>query len=205
MSFKTSKQVKRCFITGLVVLVPLAVTFFVVKWILIFMDGLLAPLVEGVMGRYVPGLGVIATLVLILSVGFIASNIIGRKLVDFFEDFLLHIPLLSNIYKTLKQFFEMFSSERYRDLKGVVLVQYPGPGSYSLGFVTHEMSMPLKGSRSEAMVSVFVPTNNLYMGFTVIVKRSETIPVGLSVPEAIEGVITAGVSLPPSLPGRHES
>ena len=203
MSFKASKLLKRYFITGLVVLVPLAVTFFVMKWLLLFMDSLLAPFVERFVGRHIPGMGVIATLGVIFLVGFIASNIIGRKLVDFFEDFLLHIPLLSNIYKTLKQFFEMFSSERYRDLKGVVLVEYPGPGSYSLGFVTHEMGVSVKGSRSERMVSVFIPTNNLYMGFTVIVKRSQTIPVGLSVPEAVEGVITAGVSLPSSLPGRH--
>ena len=199
-----SKRLKRYFLTGLVVLVPLAVTFFVIKWLLVFMDGLLAPIVEGVVGRHIPGLGFIATLALILLVGVVASNIIGKKLVDSFEAFLLHIPLLNNILKTLKQFFEMFSSERYRDLKGVVLVEYPGPGSYSLGFVTNELDVSLKGSQAERMVSVFIPTNNLYMGYTVLVKRSETFPTGLSVPEAIEGVITAGVSLPSSLPGRHE-
>jgi uncharacterized membrane protein len=198
-----SQRLRRYFLTGLVVLVPLTVTFLIVKWLLTFLDGLLAPLVEGAIGRHIPGLGVFATFLLILFVGFIASNIIGKKLVDFFEAFLLHIPLLSNIYKTLKQFFEMFSSERYRDLKGVVLVQYPSSGAYSLGFVTRELHLSGKGSAPEAMVSVFIPTNNLYMGFTVIVKRSETIPAGLSVPEAIEGVITAGVSLPRELPGRH--
>jgi len=204
MRSQLSQRLKRYFLTGLVVLVPLTVTFLIVKWLLTFLDGLLAPLVEGAIGRHIPGLGVFATFLLIMLVGFVASNIIGKKLVDFFEDFLLHIPLLSNIYKTLKQFFEMFSSERYRDLKGVVLVEYPGPGAYSLGFVTRELDLSVKGSPPESMVSVFIPTNNLYMGFTVIVKRSETIPAGLSVPEAIEGVITAGVSLPRVLPGRHE-
>ncbi len=198
VSSKHSQQLRRYFLTGLVVLVPVVSTLLMVKWLFSLLDGWLAPVVQKVFGRHIPGLGMFATLLLILSVGFIASHVIGKKLVHLFDAMLSHIPILNNVYKTLKRFMDMFSSERSQSLKDVVLIEYPRSGVYSLGFVTQELELKTRHQHS-TMISVFIPTNHLYLGFTTIVDKSEVIATGLTVQEGIQCILTAGASLPSKL------
>jgi len=195
------QRFKRYFFTGLVVLVPVVLTFLMVRGLFLLLDGWLAPAVQKIFGRPVPGLGIIATFVLIWAVGVVASHVIGRKLVGFFDALLLHVPILNNIYKTIKQVVDTLSSERYRNLKGVVMVQYPCPGIYSLGFVTQEMELSLERHSPVQAVSVFVPFNHLYLGSIIIVKKSDVIATGLTVQEGIQCILTAGGSFPKKLTG----
>ncbi|MBI5971269.1 MAG: DUF502 domain-containing protein, partial [Deltaproteobacteria bacterium] len=197
-----TKGIRGCFITGLLVVVPLYITIYVLSLIVGFMDnvlGLLPGLVhpDTYLPFHIPGLGVIFTVGVIFLVGLLTKNIFGRALVVLGERLISKIPLLRMVYNATKQFLETFFSEEHEGFKHVVLVEFPRSGVYSVGFQTGRPKGSLKDKTGGDSVSVFVPTTpNPTTGFYMIVKESEVISIDLSVEDAFKIIMTAGMVMP---------
>lgn len=185
------RGVKRTFVTGLFIVAPISLTFLLLAWFVSLIDGLVAPF-TGAMP--IPGLGLIIALALVLTAGVLGSNIIGQQLLEWAEDVLLKIPILNWVYRTIKQLSEVFSPAGRANFKSVVLVEYPRPGVWSMGFVTNELEVD--GAK---LSCVYVPTNHLYIGDIVLVPQETVRHTKLTQQEGIQAAISAGASLPPQI------
>ncbi|MDE2038455.1 MAG: DUF502 domain-containing protein [Elusimicrobia bacterium] len=191
------RRFKRTMLAGLFILAPVSLSLLFLAWLVSLVDGLLAPLI-GLLGHPVPGLGVVVALALVLAAGILGSNFIGRHLLEAVEDVLLKIPVFNWVYRTVKQLSTVFSPAGRARFKSVVLIEYPRPGVYSLGFVTNKLSARRDGKELE-LVSVYVPTNHMYIGDVVLVPPQALIETALSQQDGVQAIISAGAALPPSL------
>jgi len=196
---------RRRFIAGFFVSVPLIVSLFALIWIFGVIDGLTAPMYERalvrVLGRTVPGLGIITTAVAILLVGVLATNVIGKRLLQRGEGYLLRVPVFRTVYAPVKQIVLAFSPENEYGFKRVVLIRTESRG-YILGFLTKELSIQSAGG-PESLIAVYVPTNHLYLGDVVICRREDALFPDLTVEEGIRVFLTGGMTLPAQL--KHHS
>src|SRR5690349_9815627 len=149
---------RRKFLTGLVVTVPLLITVVALVWTFRFIDGIARPIAMFWLGREVPGLGVLSTGVFILTVGVIATNVIGRRILQRTEGWLLNVPLFKTVYAPVKQLVAAFSPDSESGFKRVVLVEDARRGVV-LGFLTREFTID-RGNGVEPMIAVYVPTNH---------------------------------------------
>ena len=188
---------RRSFITGFFVLVPLFIS--VVAFIKIFgvVDGLTTPLYDALLGRRIPGLGVISTAAVIVMVGAVATNVMGKRLLGRAEKMLLHVPVFRTIYVPVKQMVAAFSPGNESGFKRVVMVEDVKRG-FMLGFLTREFTVD-RGRGPEPMIAVFVPTNHLYLGDIVICERERATFPDISVEEGIRIFLTGGMALPPRI------
>jgi uncharacterized membrane protein len=186
---------RRSFITGFFVTVPLFIS--VVAFIKIFdvVDGLTTPLYDQVLGRRIPGLGVLSTAAAIVLVGAIATNVIGRRVLQRAEGWLLRVPVFKTIYSPVKQLVAAFSPDNESGFKQVVLVEDVRRG-FMLGFLTREFTID-RGHGPMPMVAVYVPTNNLYLGDIVICERERATFPNITVEQGIRIFLTGGTALPP--------
>ena len=186
---------RRSFIAGFFVLVPLFIS--VVAFIKIFgvVDGLTTPLYDALLGRRIPGLGVLSTAAAIVMVGAVAHNVIGKRVLRTVEGWLLHVPLFRTIYAPVKQLVAAFSPDNESGFKRVVMVEDARRG-FVLGFLTREFTVD-RGRGPEPMIAVFVPTNHLYLGDIVICERERATFPDISVEEGIRIFLTGGMALPP--------
>ena len=185
---------RRSFLTGLVVTVPLIISVAALVWIFGIIDRFTAPLATRALGRIVPGLGILITLLVVLLVGVVATNVIGRRLLARAESWLMLIPVFRTIYAPVKQLVVAFSPDNEYGFKQVVMVEVPGRG-FTLGFLTKEFVVE-RGRGPEPFVAVYVPTNHLYLGDIGLYPRSEAVFPDLSVEDGIRIVLTGGMSLP---------
>jgi len=169
-------------------------------WIFGIIDGFTAPLTAQVLGRRVPGLGILITLLVILTVGAVATNVIGRRLLARAESWLMLIPVFRTIYAPVKQLVVAFSPDNEYGFKRVVLVQDPGRG-WVMGFLTKEFTV-IRGGVSEAMIAVYVPTNHLYLGDVLMFPRAGATFPDLTVEEGVRIFLTGGMSLPGRIEGK---
>jgi len=188
---------RRRFLTGFFVTVPLFITIAALVWIFDVVDGLTTPFYDRLLGRPIPGLGILSTMVAIMLVGVVATNVFGRRLLARGEEILLHVPVFKTIYSPLKQLMAAFSPDNESGFKRVVLVEHASRG-YSIGFLTKEFTIE-RGKGPEQMLAVYVPTNNLYLGDVVVCARERAVFPDISVEEGIRIFLTGGVALPPSL------
>ena len=188
---------RRSFIAGFFVLVPLFVSVAAFIWIFNVVDGLTTPLYDRVIGRRIPGLGTLSTAVAVLLVGAFATNVIGKRLLQRGERVLLRVPVFRTIYSPVKQLIAAFSPDNESGFKRVVMIEAPGRG-YTLGFLTKEFAVD-RGRGPEPLVAVFVPTNNLYLGDVVICERARAIFPDITVEEGIRILLTGGMALPTRL------
>jgi uncharacterized membrane protein len=187
---------KRTFLTGLVVVVPIVITALALIWLFNFLDGFLSPLLFQLLGKEIAGLGILIEIVLIFFVGLLATNVFGSRLLKFLQDLLMRIPVVKNIYPTIRQIAEVFSPSKESVFKKVVLVEYPQKGIYSLGFLTSEVSInrpPENGN----YYSVYIPTNNLYLGQVALFKTNEVVFTSFTVEEGLKIILSGGTSFPP--------
>ena len=191
---------RRSFIAGFFVLVPLFISVAAFIWIFNVVDGLTTPLYDRVLGRRIPGLGTLSTAVAVLLVGAFATNVIGKRLLQRGERILLRVPVFRTIYSPVKQLMAAFSPDNESGFKRVVMIEAPGRG-YTLGFLTKEFSVD-RGGGPEPLVAVFVPTNNLYLGDLVICERERTTFPDITVEEGIRIFLTAGMALPLRVRGK---
>ncbi|MBI4055936.1 MAG: DUF502 domain-containing protein, partial [Elusimicrobia bacterium] len=183
----------------LFVIIPITLTFLVVVWFVNLVDTILAPLILKLLGHPLPGLGLITALLLLLFVGFLASHVIGQKLLHLADEILFHIPFLNWIYKTFKGIVDAFSPANKTSFKSVVIVEYPRPEVFCLGFATNEIVLTRNG-RKEAMISVYIPTNHVYLGEYALFAKDEVIHTHLSIQEGIQCALSAGSAIPKELP-----
>lgn len=184
---------RRSFITGFFVTVPLFITVAALVWIFTVVDGLTTPLYDRVIGSRVPGLGIVSTAVVILVVGAVASNVIGKRVLSRTESILLRVPLFRTIYAPVRQLVAAFSPDNESGFRQVVLLE--GRYGHMLGFLTKEFSVD-KGNGPEPFIAVYVPTNHLYIGDVLVCERSRAAFPDITVQEGIRIFLTGGVALP---------
>ena len=185
---------RRTFVTGFFVTVPLAVSVIALVWVVRLADGVTAGIGERVVGRPVPGLGLLLTLLIVLSIGALATNMIGKRLVARGESLLLHIPLFRTIYAPVKQLISAFAPDNEFGFKRMVLVEDANRGLL-LGFLTKEFAVD-RGRGLETMLAVYVPTNHLYLGDVIICRPERASFPAMSVEQGIRVFLTGGMSMP---------
>ncbi len=185
---------RRTFLTGIIVTVPLIVTLVTLWWIFQFVDAFATPIATRLFGRTVPGLGVLITALMVLIVGAISTNVFGRRLLRRAESWLLQVPVFKTIYAPVRQLVAAFSPDNDAGFKKVVLIDDPRRGML-LGFVTREFRLD-RPDGADSLVAVYVPTNHLYLGDIVIVPRAQALYPDLSVEEGIRIFLTGGMALP---------
>jgi uncharacterized membrane protein len=186
--------IRRSFITGFFVTVPLIISVAALVWIFQVVDGFTEPISQRLIGRAVPGLGVLITGGMILVVGALATNMIGKRVLQRTEYYLLHVPVFKTIYAPVRQLVAAFSPDNEAGFKKVVIVEDPRRGMI-LGFLTKEFTLD-RGRGSEAVVAVYVPTNHLYLGDVFVYPREQASFPDLTVEEAIRIFLTGGMALP---------
>lgn len=188
---------KKTFLTGLFVLIPAVITVFVVVWFFGFIDGILAPLYDKLLRLHVPGLGFISAIILIFIVGIISKNVIGKRILGIFERLFLSIPVFKGIYTSVKQIVDAFSpSSGKGSFKEFVVVEYPRSGTYAFGFLTKECSI-----KDVSLKTVYIPTNNLYLGEIVLFKKEDIFYTDIPVEEGIKIVLSGGIATPKYIKG----
>ena len=185
---------RRSFIAGFFVIVPLAVSVAALVWFFGIIDSSTAPVAERLIGRRIPGLGLVVTAALVLLVGAVATNVIGRKLLSRAENILSRVPVFRAVYGPVRQLVAAFAPDNEYGFKQVVLVEDPRRG-LALGFLTKEFSVE-RGQGPEPFVAVYVPTNHLYLGDLALHPRAEVVYPNISVQDGIRIVLTGGMSLP---------
>jgi len=185
-------------IAGLLVIMPLGVTVFILLALFRFLDNLLGPSFRLLLGTDVPGLGLIAGMVVILVVGALTSNIVGRRVVEGFDWLMMRIPLARTIYSATKQFSDSILSQNRGAFKEAVLIEWPRPGLYTVGFVTGETRGEAQAKTKERVINVFIITTpNPTTGFLCLVPESQIIQLEMSVEDALKLVVSAGIVVPP--------
>ncbi len=184
---------RRSFIAGFFVTVPLFITIAAFIWIFGIVDGLTSAFYMRLIGREVPGLGIITTAVGVVVVGAIATNVIGKRMLQRADGYLLRVPVFRSIYAPVKQLVVAFSPDNEFGFKRVVMVQ--NSDTAALGFLTKEFTVD-RGHGVEAMVAVYVPTNHLYLGDIVICEPGRVSYPDISVEEGLRIFLTGGMALP---------
>jgi len=185
---------RRKFIAGFFVTVPLFISVAAFVWMFGVVDGLTTPLYDRLLGQRIPGLGTASTALAIVLVGALATNVFGKRLLQRIEGYLLRVPVFRTIYAPVKQLVVAFSPDNEFGFKRVVLVEHQSRG-YSLGFLTKEFSID-RGKGPEALLAVYVPTNHLYLGDIVICEHARAIFPDITVEEGIRIFLTGGMALP---------
>ncbi len=181
---------RRHFLTGILVMVPLGVTILILIWIFNTIDNILQPyIIKPIFGRPVAGIGFGITLVLIYLVGVIASNVVGRRLVRYGESLLAKVPLLRPLYTGIKEILLSFSEPREAGFMQVVLVEFPRKGMWTLAFVSSEST----AQSGKTQLNIFIPGSpNPTSGFMQIVTEDEVIRTDISIEQALGMVVSAG-------------
>ncbi|MFZ7103459.1 MAG: DUF502 domain-containing protein [Peptococcaceae bacterium] len=203
------KRLQKYFITGLVVLLPTVISIYVFLIIFNFIDKLFLgklPFVKyipglnylNVLAENIPGIGFLTTIVIILLIGVLATNLLGKRLLSFFDKLMLSVPLVNSIYNAVKQIIEAFIRNDKEAFQKVVLIQYPRKGLYALAFMTGTSKGEIQAKTNQEMVNVFLPTTpNPTSGFLLLVPKEDLVPLEMSVEEGIKLVISGGVVSPP--------
>lgn len=186
-------------IAGFFVTVPAVATAWLLWVFWTGIDDIFRPMYEHIFGRPVRGLGFLTAVAIILLMGTIARNVVGRRVLAWGETLLVKLPVFGRLYPSVKMLLDAFSPERRTGFKAVVLVQHPREGEYAFGFVTSEVVLEPPTGKME-MATVFVPTNNLYLGDVILVPRTDVVATGLSVEEGIRIILSAGTATPARLP-----
>ena len=198
MSSPIQSWFKVRFITGLFVTVPVVLTAWVLWIFYSEVDGVLAPIYERVLGRRVPALGFLTAIAIIFVIGLLATNVVGRRVLQWGEGLIRWVPLVRRVYPTVKDFVDAFSPARRTGFREFVIVEHPREGSYAYGFLTGDIHV--EGTKPGRLATVFVPTNHLYLGEIVLLPPDAVVPTGLSIEEGIRVILSAGTAAPARLP-----
>ena len=195
---------KKYFVTGLLIWIPLVITFVVLAWIINTLDQILllvpAPVrPEAFLGSHMPGIGVLVSLPLILLTGLAAANFVGQRMVRFWEGVLSRIPVVKSIYYSVKQVSDTLLSSNGQAFRKALLIQYPREGMWTIGFQTGTPGGDAAHHLGNDFVSVYVPTTpNPTSGFFLMLPRKDAIELDMSVDEALKYIISMGVVAPPA-------
>jgi uncharacterized membrane protein len=185
---------RRTFVTGFFVTVPLVVSVVAFVWVFQLSDRLMGGLTERVLGRPAPEVSLAVTLAIVLAVGAFARNVLGQRILQRGEALLLHIPVFRTVYGPVKQLVDAFSPDNEGGFKRPVLVE-DGQRGLALGFVTREFTVD-RGRGPQPLLAVYVPTNQLYLGHVMICEPDRVSYPDLTVEQAIRAFLTGGMGLP---------
>lgn len=198
---------KRYFITGLLVLVPLFITVWALTTLISIMDSSLLLLPsnwrpEAQFGRAIPGIGALLTLLIIFVTGLIATNFFGKRLILLWEELLSHVPVVKTVYHGVKQVSDTIFSDSGQAFRKALLVQYPREGSWTIAFMTGQPGGDVINHLKGEYVSVYVPTTpNPTSGFFLMMPKRDVIELEMSVDQALKYIISIGVVAPQDKPG----
>ena len=192
---------RKYFVSGLLAFLPLALSVFLFLWVIGFADGLLGkyihPFMKSYLGIYIPGLGLILGILLIILIGFVVTRYFGMKLQQAVEKLFLKLPFFRQVYPAVKEIADFFFSRGKLKFKTVVFVEYPRKGIYSFGFLTNESSKRINDHAGREMCNVFVPSApGPLTGFVMLVPRNEIIFTDITVEEAFRFIMSGGVVNP---------
>jgi uncharacterized membrane protein len=196
------KALRRHLVAGLILWIPLLITFLIVRFLIRFVDRTLVLLPppwrpEALLGFNIPGLGLILALAILVLTGLLVGNLAGRRLVDLGHQILNRIPLVSSIYSGAKQVAETLFADSSTAFKRVLLVEYPRKGVWSMCFQTSDDVGEIQARTAAEVVCVFVPTTpNPTSGFLLFVPRTELVPLDMKVDEGLRMIISLGVAVP---------
>ncbi len=192
--FKIRQTLQRRLLAGLLVLVPLWLTYIALKFFFFLLDGFFAPIVKHWFGFSIPGLGFLLLISFVYLIGMIATNIIGKSLIHLSESILNRIPLVKNIYQGAKQLMHTLSMSKTMGFKRVVLLEYPRNGLYAVGFITNFLQ-DKRNDQKFVIVFIPIPPNPLHGTFE-IVPENQIIETNLTIEEGIKMVVSAGMVAP---------
>ncbi len=196
--------VKRYFVSGVLVVVPLILTYIVLKFLFEALDGILQPVIHRFFGYFVPGLGVLTTILLVILAGVFTRNYVGARLYRVGEKVLIRIPIIRPIYSAAKQLLEAITGPSIQSFKEVALVEYPRPGVWALCFISNRMNIEVDGAPQE-FVAVFVPsTPTPVSGMVIIVPKEELYITNMTIEEGIKFLVSGGVASPELISERKQ-
>ena len=199
------QQIKRHLIAGVLAIVPIALTFWILRFLFRFLDSFTAPILRNI-GIEIPGLGIILTLLFIFLLGLLITNVLGRTIFNWGEKVLNKLPLVNTIYNAVKQITNAFSGKSMKDFKQVIFIQYPRKGLWTMCFVTNQS----KNESGDEFYHVFVPTTpNPTSGVFIVIPQKDAVHPDISVEEGLKsiisgGIIDPGISLSTKLPKIEE-
>lgn len=203
------------FFAGMVIAAPLAATYFILQFLITFIDNKVRPLLPAVLqpetyiNYAVPGFGVLVLVVALTFLGAIAANLVGRSLLATTDRILSQIPIVRNVYAAIKQLTEVLANNQQASFDRVVMIEYPKLGSWCVGFVASEAKGEIRTRLGEHFIGVFVPTTpNPTSGFLIYVDPTECVEMDMTVEEGAKMILTAGLVVPeypaPVVPPRAE-
>ena len=200
------KSIRKWLLAGLLVIVPVLVTVWLLDWFVSFLDKTLKILPEAwqpdkLIGFHIPGFGVVLAFAILLIVGAAASNFLGKKLVSWWDALLNRIPVVRSIYSSVKQVSDTLFSDGGNAFRTAVLVQWPRENVWTIAFITGtpagDVAKHLQNGGHGEYVSVYVPTTpNPTGGYFILIKRSDCIELSMSVDEALKYIVSMGVVVP---------
>lgn len=208
---KSFLDLRKLFFSGLVSILPIALTFYAIGLVFNFADKIPREIIAKIIAFFfslfnkdisvdeanIPGLGLVSSIFIIMVAGYISANFIGKGLLKSIEIWILKIPLVSNIYSAFRQIMDTVFSKKKSTFKNVVLIQYPYKGSYSIGFITSDAPSQIKDITKENLISVFVPTTpNPTSGYLLMLKQEEIYILDISVEDAIKLIVSGGMLTP---------
>ena len=186
------KKLRNWLISGIAVILPIAVSIFVLLWLFNFLDNILAGPVTLVFGRKIPGVGLAALILILLLVGMFTSNLIGKRIAKWFHELVERLPIVGSIYKPVSKISSSFSSEKSKSFQSVVTVDFPTKGITSIGFITND-DVSFAG---DDKVCVFIPTTpNPTNGFLVFVEKEQVMELDMTVAEGLNMVVSLGAAV----------
>ncbi|MBL1320493.1 MAG: DUF502 domain-containing protein [Methylophaga sp.] len=194
---------RKYLIAGLLVWMPLGITFLVVRAIVDFLDKILLLLPQqyqpdNFLGFHLPGLGVVLAVILVLATGMIVANLLGRRIVAAWESLLARIPLVRTLYAGIKQIMEAVLATDAKSFSKVILIEYPRKGLWGLAFMTSDDLGEVQVKAGADLISVFVPTTpNPTSGFVIMLPKEDVIELEMSVEDGLKMIISMGVVVPP--------
>ena len=191
-----SKHLKKKFLTGLFILIPLIITIYIVYLVISSIEAIIAPVIRNILLQiighavYIPGTGFILFIVIVYITGVVASNYFGKTLLAYGETFLKKIPFIKGIYGSVKDITDAFSSEKIKSFHEVVLIEFPFQGRYALGFVTKRIRLEDKD-----LCSVFIPTTpNPTSGYLIMAQEEELVFLDMRTDDALKYIVSLGTS-----------
>ena len=191
----TGRHLRTTLVAGLLVILPVAITFLILKFVFDFFDPLLKPLFDSALGRYTPGMGIISLVIIIYLVGVVTTHVTGRRAISLMHACLDLVPVVRSVYRAARQATEVFSAMNNSgsQYSGVVLVDFPGGGLKSIGLITSRMT----DQDDNQLLAVYVPTSPFpTSGFLVLLPIDQVTPTDIPVDDAMKMIISAGIMTP---------
>ncbi|MDP3386876.1 MAG: DUF502 domain-containing protein [Eubacteriales bacterium] len=191
------KKIRQILLRGLLTLLPIIATVYLLYSLFGFLDRFLGGYISLLIGRTIPGIGIIAGFIIIFIMGSVVSNVIGQRFLDFAERMIRRIPIVPRVYFALKQIVDAFTLQGKHVFNKVVLIEYPRKGLYVVGFLTGECKGEVQVKTDAKLMNVFVPTTpNPTSGMLILVPESDILYLDMTVEEGLKLIVSAGVVVP---------